>query len=55
MKINWVVCVSVLLLVAGIVYYLQHHKISMNIDIQDTQGAKSHVKVKHEIADNKAE
>jgi len=45
---NTLMIIAIILLVVGVMYYLKHHDIKMNLKIKDDSGNKSNVTVKHE-------
>lgn len=46
MKINVVVLAVVAVVVLGVVYYLNHHKIEGQLTIKGDKGSKSHMSIK---------
>lgn len=44
---NTLMIIGIILVIAGVVYYLQHHDIKMNVKVKDDNGSKSNLVVKH--------
>jgi hypothetical protein len=55
MKFNPITIVLILAAIGGIAYYLHNHYITVNVDIKDQAGSKSHMNVKHEASKEKHE
>lgn len=44
---NGIMVIVVIFLVVGVIYYLRHHDIKMNLNVKDDNGSKSNLVVKH--------